>query len=71
MIKELKPGEIIEYKGYKIKAVEDNGDLRCSRCCFDNFFGVLGCYFAEHVIGECRSSYRKDRKDIRFELIDE
>lgn len=71
MIKEVKPNEIITYKGTQIRAVEDDFPRRCLRCCLDTAFGMSGCYDSTRIIGDCRAEYRTDGKDIRFEIIDE
>lgn len=71
MIKEVKPNEIITYRGTQIRAVEDDFPRRCLRCCFDMAFGPSGCFDSTHKIGDCRAEYRSDNKDIRFEIIDE
>lgn len=71
MIKEVKPNEIITYKGTQIRAVESDGPMRCLWCCFDMAFGPSGCTDSTHEIGDCRAEYRTDGKDIRFEIIDE
>lgn len=71
MIKEVKPNEIITYKGTQIRAVEDNAPCRCLRCCFDMAFGISGCIESFQEIGDCRAESRTDGKTIRFEIIDE
>lgn len=71
MIKEVKPNEIITYRGTQIRAVEDIDPWRCLRCCFDTAFGLSGCTDSTHKIGDCRAEYRSDNKDIRFEIIEE
>ena len=71
MIKEVKLNEIINYRGRQIRAVEDDGPMRCLWCCFDMAFGPSGCFDSTHKIGDCRAEYRSDNKDIRFEIINE
>jgi hypothetical protein len=68
---ELKIGEIVEYKGYKITAVEDKKPFKCLRCCMDNFYGIDDCKASEQVIGDCRAEHRNDGKDVRFKLMEE
>jgi hypothetical protein len=68
MKKELQIGEVVEYKGYTITAVEDKEQFKCMRCCMDDFYGIDECRASEHVIGDCRAEHRNDEREVRFEL---
>ena len=58
---ERKIGEIFDYEGVKLQAIEDDEN------------GCKGCYFNYHCSGfvsqNCVPSNRKDRKNIKYKKL--